>query len=291
MERFCDLHTHSLVSDGSDTPAEIVQNAAELGLGAVALTDHDTMAGVDEALATGRRLGLLVIPGVELSVESPSGPIHLLGYGVAIDPQSELCAMMDKIVNSRGDRNRLIVDRLRSFGYKISFDDVEAQAIGGDIIGRPHIAKAMVGKGIVHSLDAAFSGYLRAGGRAYVDRYRPTSALAIRLIHENGGVAVLAHPGFCKHISVTPVQLVDILRPDGIDGVECYYTYHTADLTKRLLERCKKYGLFPTGGSDYHGTTKPNVELGIGAGRLRVPMKIAEDLIAAIPEFMTRFAG
>lgn len=280
FSKFCDLHLHSHCSDGTDSPTELVRKAKVLGLGAIALTDHDTMNGVAEALVEGKVHGVKVIAGVELSVESPSGPIHLLGYGCSTESQP-LRDAMERIVRGRDERNALILEKLARLGKPLMREELAVSAVDGEVIGRPHIARAMLERGYVKSMDEAFQVYLKRNAKAYADRYRPTSAEAIEWIHRAGGVAVLAHPGFCKHIAVSPVELVDIVRPERLDGVECYYTYHTVELTERLLARCKKHSLLATGGSDYHGSTKPQVQLGIGAGRLRVPIELAYALIGA----------
>ena len=192
-QRTVDLHTHTTASDGDLSPTELVARAHAAGLTAIAVTDHDTTAGLHEALEAGKRIGLEVVPGIELSAEVGRGQCHLLGF--LIDPDNEpLLSRLRYVVDMRNNRNSHIIDRLRNeLGFDITLDEVEVIA-GGDIVARPHFARVMVNKGYVSSMQEAFDIFLGKGGRAYVERVRLSPPEAIALIHGAGGVAVLAHP-------------------------------------------------------------------------------------------------
>ncbi|NLD61938.1 PHP domain-containing protein [Candidatus Sumerlaeota bacterium] len=286
---FCDLHIHSLFSDGTDTPRSIVAKASDLCLRAIAITDHDTMNGVPEALESGREYGVLVIPGVELSVDSPCGVIHLLGYGISWNDIG-IQGIFRRIIEGRVERNVKIIEKLCSLGMELSMAEVKSLAGNCDVVGRPHIAKALIMKKYASSPEEVFTKYLGSGGKAYAERYRPKLAEAVDIIHKSGGVAVVAHPGFYKNsCGLNAIQIVDVLRSDGIDGVECYYSHHTADLTMRLIERCRKYHLLVTGGSDYHGLNKDNIALGVGTGNMRIPSGLVLSLMSSIRDFRQRF--
>jgi len=245
-----DLHTHSTASDGTGSPADNVRLAREIGLAAVALTDHDTTAGLEEALAEGARLGIRVVPGVELSTMANGLEIHVLGYFVDWRDarwRERLGTQRD----ARMRRNAMLLERLAALGMPVTMEEVERAAAGrasGGSIGRPHIAEAMVARGYVSSTAEAFERYLGSEGAAYVHVPRPTPLEAVRWIHEAGGAAVIAHPGLYGRD-----ELVESLLEAGTDGIEAYHSDHGPEDEARYAAMAARHGVIATGGSDYHG--------------------------------------
>lgn len=246
--RFVDLHMHSTASDGARHPADVVEAAAQAGLAAIALTDHDTLAGVDEARAAGERLGVRVIPGVELSAVEGKEELHLLGLHLSRPApiERELAAFRE----ARLERAGRIVDRLNELGIPVALDDVLAQAAGG-AVGRPHVARALVAGGWARDLRDAFDRLLGNGRPAYVEKRRLAVADAIRMIHDAGGIAVYAHPG----AGATRARL-EALRAAGLDGVEVRHPSHSAEDIARIGALADHLALVPSGGSDWHGTAE-----------------------------------
>jgi 3',5'-nucleoside bisphosphate phosphatase len=277
---YCDLHMHSTHSDGTCTPRDLVAMAREKGLGAIALTDHDTASGIPEAQEAGRELGMRVLSGVEISVEYASKTVHMLGY--CFDRGADkLREGLDRLVEGRHVRNRQIIARLNELGIPINYEQV-VQESGGKVVGRPHFAMVMLRNGWVKEKQEAFDKYLARGAAAYVERLRFSPVDSVRLIREAGGVAVLAHPAFVSlHPHETLEDIVRTLVDAGLQGIECHYSLHTPEQTREYLEMAKRYGLIVTGGTDFHGSVKPAIEMGTGTGELRVPMSCAEELAQA----------
>lgn len=273
-----DLHTHSTASDGTLSPAELVRRAAELGLAAVALTDHDTVQGLPEALGEGRAAGVEVVPGCELSVESESGrPMHILGLFVPERPENllEVFAFMK---TSRLKRNQLILDKLARLGIRIDYNEVEVLA--GGTIGRPHIARVLVERGVVPSFDRAFGEYLGVRGKAYVPKDKLTPEAGIQALRRDGAMAVLAHPYLLNLPEPKLEELLLRLKSFGLEGVETLYPEHGFEDQRRFRRLAEKLGLLETGGSDFHGGVKPDIELGRGRGDLKVPYELLDRLKA-----------
>lgn len=267
-----DLHLHSKCSDGSLTPTELVERAKLRGVTALALTDHDTCVGNCEAMEAGRRLGLKVIPGVEFSVDVSGTAVHMLGYGIE-KISSEAKVAMDFLKTGREERLKVMVARLNDLGIPISSEEVRRET-GGEIIGRLHIARVLHRKRVVPTVREAFNKYLGRGKSAFVDRPRLGAEKAVRLIHEMGGVAVLAHPGTLEREA--PGQLGDILAAlsgYGLDGLEAHYSTHTHDQTRNYSKLALNHNLIITGGSDFHRPGSDGPEIGIGTGRLKVPQE------------------
>lgn len=276
--QYIDLHTHSTISDGTVPPAELVQLAQTKNLRAMALTDHDTVEGLDEAIAEAKNFdGFELIPGIEISAEYSEGTIHVLGYYLdRKDPV--LLEKLKFLQEARAKRNPRIIKKLQELGLEITQEEVDKIA-GQGVVGRPHIAMALVQRGYVKNVQEAFDKYLRKNGKAYVDKERFSQKDSIEMIQNAGGVAVLAHPkyvhgGNLKNVDKLIKQLVDL----GLDGIEVFYGSHSAKEVKWLREIAKKYGLIATGGSDYHGSSKPDIDLGVGMGNLKVPYEIVEQL-------------
>lgn len=253
-----DLHMHSTASDGTDAPEALGPLAAEAGLSAIALTDHDTTDGLDRCAAGCEAAGIDFITGVELSVDpgGPAGTLHLLGYFIRPD-EPALLAVTETVRSARSSRNPRMIAALNDLGLELTESEVAAQA-SGEIIGRPHIAAAMVARGYVHSIDEAFHRYIGRGGAAYVRRDLMPAERAIDAIHAADGLAVLAHPIqlACRddaQLERTLRRLVDA----GLDGIEAFHSDHDRAAIRRYLDFAERFNLLVTGGSDYHGRRKP----------------------------------
>lgn len=275
--RRIDLHTHSTASDGCLTPTELLERAARLGLAALALTDHDTVAGLDEARAAAARNGVELVAGCELSVVWPVGFMHLLGLFLPERPE-KLMAAMDHLMDRRHDRNRRIVEKLNGLGLTLTYAEVQAIA-GEGSVGRPHLALAMQARGYVADVEQAFQEYLGSRGRAYVpkDQFTPEQALAA--LKAEGATTVLAHPFSLRATGRVLENKVRKLKDLGLDGLECLYPEHSPDQTREFLRLARKLDLAVTGGSDFHGfAVKPDIELGVGGGNLELPYAMLESL-------------
>ena len=274
-----DLHVHSVYSDGTDTPAELVQKAEKRGLTALALTDHDTVGGIEPLLAAASGSVVEAVPGIELSAECERGTMHVLGYFVDYTCR----ALLDKIETvraGRDERNTEILKKLNKLGYVLMWSDVEKHA-GCDVVGRPHFAEALVERGHVRSRKAAFDLLLGKGRPAYVERYRYTARECIELIHAAGGISVLAHPATIHLPDDQLKGLVKGLKACGLGGIEAYYAEHKPENIEKFCGWAKDFDLICTGGTDYHGDNSPDLKLGSGFGQLRVPDEALENLKAA----------
>ena len=245
-----DLHVHSAFSDGCLSPEELVAAASAAGLTALALTDHDTVAGVGDFLAACRAAGLTGIAGVEISAQAEPGTLHILGLGV--DPGSEpLRDALERIRRSRDERNRRILERLQDLGFALTWEEVESIA-GGDVIGRPHFARAMIARGWAESVPEVFERFLEKGAPAYVDRFKLSPDEAVRLIREAGGVAAVAHPlSWIDDFHELEGRLRE-LAAAGLNALECHHPMFGASASAALLALAGRLGLLPTGGSDFH---------------------------------------
>lgn len=300
QERYIDLHTHSTASDGSMSPTELVRHAYQKGLRAIAITDHDTIGGVEQALAEGGRLGIEVIPGVEISVLfslmdftseakiqgginqtevllqksklSHESEMHLLGY-FPNGNYGAIGKMLEELRKKREQRNPKIVKKLNELGFNITLSEANRLAPAGNV-GRPHIAKVLVDKGYVASIEEAFEKYLSIGRPAYFKKEKLTPTEGISEITKAGGVPVLAHPIYLN-LSIGQLDiLLEQLIENGLKGIEAYYSENTEEQTKELLILAQKHKLLVTGGSDFHGKFKPDIEIGIGRGTLKVPYSL-----------------
>ena len=274
-----DLHTHTTYSDGSATPEELIALASAKRARAVAVTDHDTVAAIVEARIAAMRFGIEFVAGIEISAEYSPGTMHILGY--CIDHESvTLAAKLEELKKARAERNPQIADRLRSLGFDISYDEV-VQLARNQVVGRPHFARLMIEKGYVASIQEAFDRFLKKDAPAYVEKARLSPAESIALIHEAGGVAVLAHPYQLTLPSYEEVdELVGELAALGLDGVEAVYSRHSVSERATYAEIAARHGLLITGGSDYHGSYKPDISIVTGLGDLDVPYQLLELLKA-----------
>ena len=251
-----DLHTHSLRSDGALPPSDLVKRAAARGVKIQALSDHDTLVGVAEAAATGRELGVRIIPATELNTESEWGDAHVLGY--FIDPaDSELEARLRWLRENRGKRIELMVGKLNALGYAVELARVLEIAQGG-ALGRPHLAQALFEKGYVASYDEAFDTLIAKDSPAYVARVGLDPFEAVALVRKHGGVPSLAHPGTVLGLDELLPKLVAV----GLAGIEAYYAAHSPEMTVRCLALAREFDLVPTGGSDFHGRGEHGADLG-----------------------------
>ncbi len=280
-----DLHTHSSVSDGTETPGELVRAAAVAGLGTVALTDHDSTAGWAEAAAAVPEAGVTVIPGMELSTRIEFASVHLLGY--LFDPEDEaLVAETRRIREGRMRRAEEMVRRI-SADYDITWDDVMAQATDGATVGRPHIADALVARGLATDRSAAFAGILHWRGGYYQPHYAPDPLTGVRLIRGAGGIPVLAHPATGGRGRVIPEDRLRRLVEAGLFGLEVDHRENKEDGKQRLRELAAEFGLALTGSSDYHGAGKPN-RLGENTTDPAVVDRMIEEATGAAPFYAPR---
>ena len=273
---FVDLHTHTQASDGSDTPSELVLRAALLELTAVAITDHDTIAGLEEAEAQGRDSGVEVIRGCELSVPSPYGEVHVLGLWVPRHAR-ELEDNLEVLRLHRQERNREIVRLLQQQGLSVTYDDV-LEVAGGETVGRPHIATVLMDKGYVSSIRDAFAHFLGIKGKAFVPKKTLGMEEAVSMLSRLGATVCIAHPFLMNCPQSWLEEAIVALKPLGRSALEAYHSEHSTAVEGECISLARKYGLDLTGGSDYHGSAKPGIELGIGRGRLRVPAHLLDTL-------------
>lgn len=271
-----DLHLHTTHSDGSLPPIEVLKLAAKANVTAVAITDHDIVTGLPEAIAAGAEAGIDVIPGVEISSFNGKSELHILGYYLNWQDPA-LDRRLASLRASRHRRNPLVVERLRTLGLDVTYEEVRELA-GTESVGRPHIAQLLMKRNYVTSAKDAFDRYLAEGRPAYVARELPTPAEAIAWIREAGGIAVLAHPTWTKETGDGLRTLVTTLKDAGLGGIEVHYSTHTKPQTNQYLNLAKQLDLLVTGGSDFHGLTKPDIEVGIGRGGLKVPDKLLAPL-------------
>lgn len=255
-----DLHTHSIVSDGTDTPTELVERAARIGLAGLALCDHDVLDGIAEAHEAGARVGVQVIAGVELSATFRGADIHVLGYGMV--PDHELSARLEWLREGRRQRIPRMMSKLHALGVELTVDEVIVQARGHSI-GRPHIADALVAKGIVADRDEAFARWLDNDGPAYVPKPAVELGEAIDLLHRSGAAVVIAHPRIRSVGSVlTDEVLAGLVTEHGLDGIEADHPMHNPDTRDELHQLAGDLGILATGASDCHGAGKKGHDLG-----------------------------
>jgi len=266
-----DLHIHTTASDGRLSPAEVVRRAVELRMHTIAITDHDSISGIEEALTEARRNPqLMLIPGVEMGADVPTGEMHILGYFV--DPYStRFCRTLEKLRNSRATRSRKMVDRLADMGCQLNWEHILSIASGASI-GRPHVAQAMLERGYVAVLQEAFDKYIGDDSPAYVEREKLGPIQTVELISQTGGLPVLAHPAETENLD----SVIEELKPAGLVGIEVFYKDYDEQTITRLVSAAEKHNLIPCGGSDYHGFEDDGNDI----GRCDVPLETVERLIA-----------
>jgi predicted metal-dependent phosphoesterase TrpH len=278
-----DLHSHTTASDGTDSPAELVARAAAVGLEALAITDHDTFTGYEEALPYAKSANLDLHCGIEISTRHLGKTIHLLGYFFNAPPTREFQDWVIFMQRTRRERNVKLIAKLQSLGLDIELDEVEG--IGRSMTGRPHFALVLMKKGYVASVQEAFKAYLGDEASAHVERESVALAEAIRMVNGAGGLSVLAHPiRLGKRDHEQEEVLIADLCSAGLRGIEVWHSDHRPSDCERYERYAHTYGLAMTGGSDFHGYVKPNIELGTGiAGNLSVPRSVLDALRQSAP--------
>lgn len=270
-----DLHTHSTCSDGSMPPRSLVRHAAESGLSAVAITDHDSVSGIKDALDEGRKIGIEVVPAIELSAKSET-ETHILGY--FIDPENKtLLDATEYAKQVRFEREVETCALLNSLGFAITMEEAEEEASHG-LLCRAHFAKIMVKKGYVSSVKEAFDKYLANGKAAYSSKQAFTDTEAVKMINDAGGKA------FCAHLHLTRKPLPELerflvrLKNDGLAGIEGYYTDYTPEMENDYRSLASRLGLLVSGGTDFHGSFKPHISIGKGLGNMEIPYSVLEEI-------------
>lgn len=272
MTKSADLHIHTHYSDGTSSPAEVVQDALRGGLGCIAITDHDTVDGISPAVEAARGHDLEVLPGIELSTEINGKDVHMLGYLFNWQDAS-LLEHLDKIQDARGERMKQMIQKLEALGIRdVSFEEISAGAKTKSL-GRPHLAAALVEKKVVGSIKAAFDKFLAEGAPAYVPKFKQTPHEAIRLIKSFGGIAVLAHPMLTNMDALIPG-----FAAAGMGGLEVYYPYCSETVTRYYEGLASKHHLMMTGGSDAHGEAKKHTFI----GKIKIPYELVEKLKRAV---------
>jgi len=277
---YVDLHLHTTASDGVMSPSEIVRYAKAKGLQAIAITDHDTIEGLEEGLSEGKRIDFEVIPGIEVSAEHSPGSMHLLGFFLDIH-HPLLNERLGYLQKARAERNPRIVERLNRLGIQITYEEV-LKASGGGQVGRPHFAQVLIEKKYVRTFQEAFDRFLKKGAPAYVDKLRFTTKEALHFINEAKGVAVLAHPNTLKMNGYSELEnLLLRLIEEGLKGIEVYYPEHSPLEVARYKTLAERYSLLITGGTDYHGIEKNGLDMGVGRGEMKLSYLMVEELKAA----------
>jgi predicted metal-dependent phosphoesterase TrpH len=271
-----DLHSHTTASDGTFSPAQLVDEAARIGVGILGITDHDTFSGYDRAVPLALQAGLELVCGIELSTKLHGNSVHLLGYFLSTDGLGVFRGWIGDLQASRRERNVRLVARLQQLGLKITLEEVQAR--GGEMTGRPHFAQLLLEKGYVRSLQQAFDDYLDESAKGYVTRNEPQFADAVEHIREGGGIASLAHP---IRLREDVAAVLPALRAAGLNAIEAYHSDHSPAQTELYLQLAAQHGLLVTGGSDFHGAVKPEIRLGTGrGGNLHVPPDLLHRLKA-----------
>ena len=269
-----DLHTHTTASDGSLTPAELVKAAKDAGLAAVAVTDHDTTAGLDEALQAGKRLDMEVVPGVEISVQRGDNPGGMHMVGLFVDhTEPALAGSLKRLQEARAQRNPKIAARLNQLGIPLTMEEVRSFAGDGQV-GRPHFARALVARKAVPDVNQAFERYLAAGKPAYVPKFRFQPDEALDMLRKAKALAILAHPGLLRLPNIEIELLLRGLKQKGLEGVEVQYSDHDSATRSFLASLAHRLDLAVSGGTDFHGAAKPAIRLGTGKGDVRVPVEV-----------------
>lgn len=255
-----DLHMHTTHSDGSYSPRELVRYAKEKNLGCISVTDHDTMSSYEECAGEAKKLGIELIPGIEVSAQFEPGTLHILGFFLDRN-HPPLKAALEEIQRARRERNPQIIEKLSQLGIPITLEEV-VEASGGKQVGRPHFSKVLVKKGVVKSMEEAFRKYLAKGKPAYIDKRRLSSGEAIQRIREAGGIASIAHPKQMKLEEAELTKELARLVGEGLGGIEAYNSCQDRDEAALYKRLAKRFNLLVTGGSDFHGANKPDVDLG-----------------------------
>ena len=269
MEKYCDLHTHSTYSDGTCTPAEIIDAAVLSGLSAVALCDHNTIDGLDEFVKYSDGKNIEAVPGIEFSADYNGVEVHILGLYLPTESYAKVKKHLYGIIKAKEESNKRLVESLKRANYDIDYTEV-TERFSGAVINRSHIAVILMERGYVKSIDEAMKGFLSVEGGHYVPPKHFSAMECIDFITEIGAVSVLAHP-FLNLTYETLRKFLSEGKKHGLCGMECYYPTYDEATTKSALEIADRFGLLPSGGSDFHGARKPGIELAVGKGNLEIP--------------------
>lgn len=278
-DNYIDLHTHSTESDGTYTPEELMKLAKDAGLSAIALTDHDTIGGIEKARPAAKELGLELVPGIELSTDHQGMEIHILGFYID-ETNPEFLGKLKEFVVNRETRNEKMAVLLQKEGFDITMDDLYREN-PDSVITRAHFARYLVEHGFVKDRETVFKKYLGDGCRCCVPREKITPFEAIRLIQLGGGLAFFAHPVLCHMNHDQLRSFIKSLKEAGLTGLEAIYSMNSPGDERNMLKFAEEFDLLVTGGSDFHGANKPHIQLGTGRGNLRIPYEILEKIKAA----------
>lgn len=272
----CDLHTHSIYSDGTLSPSQIIKEAEKLQLGAVALCDHNTVSGLDEFVAAAETSSVIAVPGIEFSTEYEGKQLHILGLFIKKEHYEEIMNIMDKYQCLKEESNINLVKHLAEKGYKLDYDEIKSKT-PGNLVNRAHIAAALTEKGYVSSGKEAFDTLLHSKFGLYIPPERPSSIGIIKKIKDFGALSILAHP----FLNLTEEKLRVFLPKAiscGLDGMESYYSLYDKTTSLLAAKICDEYNLLKSGGSDFHGANKPDIMLGTGMGNLHIPFEVYAEL-------------
>lgn len=270
-----DLHMHSIYSDGSMTPTELVRHAKQLGISAISLTDHDSVSGVAEAVAAGKENGVEVVPGIEFSVQSDT-ETHILGYYIDCE-HPLLKRAMESVMEARDIRMKNTERLLKKLGFDVTYEEALALAPNG-MVGRAHYARAMMEKGYVVSVKEGFDKYLANGRPAFDGTQSMTAQNAVELITKIGGVSFVAHPHLIRLDDAHLTDFLNELKKYGLDGIEGYYNEYTPEMQSYFITKARDMGLGISGGTDFHAKMKPHIEMGIGQGNMSIPYSVLEEI-------------
>jgi len=276
QEKMIDLHTHSTESDGTFTPEGLMRHAKESGLSAIALTDHDAVSGIQKAQPVAKELGLELVPGIELSTDYEGQEIHILGYYIDVE-HPEFLKKLKEFVDCRDSRNEKMAILLQQEGFPVTMEELTREN-PGSVITRAHFARYLVEHGLVKNRETVFQKYLGDGCKCYVPREKITPFEAIRLIQMGGGMAFFAHPVLCHMNHGRLRAFTQSLKDAGLAGIEAIYSMNGPGDERNLRKLAEDLGLMVSGGSDFHGNNKPQIQLGVGKGNLRIHYEVLETI-------------
>lgn len=274
--RIVDLHTHTTESDGSFTPEELILEAKRVGLSAIAITDHDSISGIKKAMPIAQEHSIELIPGVELSTDYNGKEVHVVGLFIDLEDEYFL-AKIKEFKDNRDNRNVIMVENLQKEGFAITIEELTAEN-PDCVITRANIARFLFEHGMIPSIQTAFEKYIGDNCKCYVNRFKITPMDAVRLIKKAGGTAILAHPLLYHMSDATLQKLIDEMKESGLDGMEAIYCTYTPSEERQMKKLAKENGLLISGGSDFHGTTKPKLNLATGYGKLYIPYEVLENI-------------
>ena len=277
--KIVDLHAHTTESDGSFTPEELILEAKRVGLSAIAITDHDSISGIKKAAPIAAECDIELIPGVELSTDYNGKEVHVVGLFIDIENKYFL-RKIKEFKENRDNRNAIMVENLQKEGFSITMEDLMAEN-PDCVITRANIARFLYEHGMIPTIQTAFEKYIGDNCKCYVNRFKITPMDGVRLIKEAGGTAILAHPLLYHMSDATLQKMVDEMNEAGLDGIEAIYCTYTPSEERQMKKFAQENHLLISGGSDFHGTTKPNLNLGTGYGKLYIPYEVLENIKAA----------